>query len=204
MYQIFCNLDKEKQNRIINAGLHAFSTKDYKHASTDDIAAEAEIAKGSLFHYFKNKQSFFVFLYEYSIKVLGTKVDEKFDFDETDYFEILHQSQKLKMALIEKYPYLYKFVIQASHEKMPELVESIREINQKVETKMYNQIFGKVDLSKFKDNTDVEKLTKMISWCSEGIWNEGIKNHLSMSEMYNQSLEMYDFYKRAVYKEQHL
>ncbi len=204
MYQIFSNLDKEKQNRIINAGLHTFSTKDYKHASTDDIATEAEIAKGSLFHYFKNKQSFFVFLYEYSIKILRTKVDEKFNFNETDYFEILHQSLKLKMALLEKYPYLYTFVIKASHEKMPELVESIRGTNQKVETKMYNQIFGKIDLSKFNYGTDVEKLTKMISWCSEGIWNEGIKNHLSMSEMYEQSLEMYDFYKRAVYKEQYL
>ncbi len=204
MYQIFNNLDKEKQNRIINAGLHTFSTKDYKHASTDDIATEAEIAKGSLFHYFKNKQSFFVFLYEYSIKILGTKVDEKFNFNETDYFEILHQSLKLKMALLEKYPYLYTFVIKASHEKMPELVESIRGTNQKLETKMYNQVFGKIDLSKFNYGTDVEKLTKMISWCSEGIWNEGIKNHLSMSEMYEQSLEMYDFYKRAVYKEQYL
>jgi len=204
MYQFFYNLDKEKQNRIINAGLHTFSMKDYKHASTDDIAAEAEIAKGSLFHYFKNKQSFFVFLYEYSIKILGTKVDEKFNFNETDYFEILHQSQKLKIALLEKYPYLYKFVIKASHEKLPELVESIKEINQKLEIKMYNQIFEKIDLSKFKDGTDVKKLTKMISWCSEGIWNEGIKNHLSMSEMYEQAVEMYDFYKKAVYKEEYL
>lgn len=203
MYPIFYNLDKEKQNRIINAGLRTFSKTDYKHASTDDIAADAEIAKGSLFHYFKNKHSFFVFLYEYSIKFLGTKADEGFNFNETDYFEILHQSQKIKMDLLGKYPYLYTFVIKASHEKMPELIESIKGINQKIEMKMYDQIFGKIDLSKFKDGTDVENLTKMITWCSEGIWNDGIKNRLSMSDMYKQTLQMYDFFKQAVYKEEH-
>lgn len=99
MHEIFYKLEKEKQNRIINAGMNIFSLSDYKHASTDDIASTA-----------------------------------------------------------------------------------------------------KVDLSKFKDGIDIEKLTKMISWCSEGIWNEGIKNNSSMSEMYEQSLEVYSFYKSAVYK----
>ncbi|MBZ9689632.1 TetR/AcrR family transcriptional regulator [Clostridium estertheticum] len=204
MYQIFYKLDEEKQNRIINAGTNIFSVNDYKCASTDDIAAEAKIAKGSLFHYFKNKKSLFIFLYEYAMKIFEKKVYEKFNFDETDYFKMLRQSLNFTRDLLDKHPYLYKFVIKASYEKMPGIVESIKEVNKKIEEKMYKQMFEKIDLSKFKDGTDIEKLNKMISWCSEGIWNEGVKNHSSVSEMFEQALEIYDFYKNAVYKEEFL
>ncbi|MBW9153439.1 TetR/AcrR family transcriptional regulator [Clostridium estertheticum] len=204
MYHIFYKLDEEKQNRIINAGTNIFSKNDYKHASTDDIALEAKIAKGSLFHYFKNKKSLFVFLYEYAMKIFEKKVYEKFNFDEKDYFEMLLQSLNFTMNLLEKYPYMYKFVLKASGEKMPEIVDSMKEINDKIEEKMYKQMFEKIDLSKFKDGMNIEKLNKMIAWCLEGIWNDGVKNHLSMDEMYEQAINTYEFYKTAVYKEEFL
>ncbi|MBU3205073.1 TetR/AcrR family transcriptional regulator [Clostridium algidicarnis] len=63
MYEIFYKLDKEKQKRIINSSLQIFSINDFKHASTDDIATKAKISKGSLFHYFKNKLSLYIFIY---------------------------------------------------------------------------------------------------------------------------------------------
>jgi len=44
----------------------------------------------------------------------------------------------------------------------------------------------------------------MIYWCSEGIWNEGMHNHSSVGEMYEQLLEVYDFYKSSVYKDEYL
>lgn len=201
MYHVFYKLDEEKQNRIINAGTNIFSKNDYKHASTDDIALEAKIAKGSLFQYFKNKKSLFVFLYEYAMKLFEKKVYEKFNFDEKDYFEMLLQGLNFTMDLLEKHPYMYKFVLKASGEKMPEIAGSMKEINDKIEEEMYNQMFENIDLSKFKDGVDIEKLNKMIGWCLEGIWNEGVKNDSSMDEMYEQAIDIYEFYKNAVYKE---
>lgn len=204
MFQLFYKLDKEKQKRIMNASLHIFSLSDYNHASTEVIAAEAKIAKGSLFQYFKNKKSLYIFLYEYVLKVLAKKANEKFNFEETDYFEILRQSLRLKMYLLKQYPYLYQFVIRANSEKMPEIVKLVIDMNQKTESKMFRQIFHKIDYIKFKDGTDIEKLNKMIYWCSGAIWNEGVNNQLSISEIYEQALDIYDFYKKAVYKEEYL
>lgn len=204
MYENFYTLDKEKQKRIINSSLQIFSINDFRHASTDEIACKAHISKGSLFQYFKNKLSLYVFVYEYALKVLTEKTNEKFNFEETDYFEILCQSQKLKMALLEQYPYLYMFVIKASSEKIPEIVKLVVDINQTKQAEMYAQIYGKIDYSKFIDGTDIEKLTKMICWCSEGIWNEGMNNNSSVGEMYEQLLEVYDFYKSSVYKDKYL
>ncbi|KNZ40657.1 TetR/AcrR family transcriptional regulator [Acetobacterium bakii] len=51
MYLNFYKLDKEKQKRIINSALQVFAINDFKHASTDDIAARAKISKGSLFQH---------------------------------------------------------------------------------------------------------------------------------------------------------
>ncbi|WP_105617810.1 TetR/AcrR family transcriptional regulator [Vallitalea okinawensis] len=65
---LFEKLDRKKQERIINAALHVFSVNDYKNALTDDIAAKAEISKGSLFQYFKNKLSLYLHLYNFSLE----------------------------------------------------------------------------------------------------------------------------------------
>jgi len=204
MYLSFYKLNKEKQRRIINSSLQVFSINDFKQASTDDIAAKAKISKGSLFQYFKNKKSLYIFMYDYALKVLGKKAIENFDFEETDYFEILCQSQKQKMALLEQYPYIYQFVITASSEKIPEIAKLVADVNQIKEAEMAVNIFGNIDYSKFKEGTDIEKLTQMICWCSEGIWNDGRHNHLNVNDMYEQLLEVYDFYKKSVYKDEYL
>ena len=55
MNEKFFALPEEKRHQIINAAIEVFSKYDYKHASTDLIAAKAGISKGSLFYYFHNK-----------------------------------------------------------------------------------------------------------------------------------------------------
>ena len=65
MNEKFFTLSPEKQARITNAAPEVFARNDYKHASTDDIAAKAGISKGLLFYYFRNKQSLYLYLYDY-------------------------------------------------------------------------------------------------------------------------------------------
>ena len=45
MYSKFLNLDKEKQDRIINAALKEFALKGYDNASTNEIVKSSEISK---------------------------------------------------------------------------------------------------------------------------------------------------------------
>ncbi|MGI6412409.1 MAG: FtsX-like permease family protein [Syntrophomonadaceae bacterium] len=53
----FYSLEKDKQERIINAALKEFARSGYERASTNVIIKEAEISKGSLFNYFNSKSS---------------------------------------------------------------------------------------------------------------------------------------------------
>lgn len=47
------------RERLINAAVSVFSKKGFYKASMDDIAAEADVAKGTLYYYFKNKSELF-------------------------------------------------------------------------------------------------------------------------------------------------
>ena len=69
-YDKFLELPKEKQLKIINAGFEYFGRYGYKGANTEDIANKAGISKGALFYYFKNKESFYLYLHELILSIL--------------------------------------------------------------------------------------------------------------------------------------
>ena len=64
-YEKFLELPNEKQLKIINAGFEYFGKYGYKGVNTEDIANRAGISKGLLFYYFKNKESYYLFLCEF-------------------------------------------------------------------------------------------------------------------------------------------
>lgn len=64
--QGFLNLTAEEQNRIIDAALDEFAEKDFEAASLNNIIARASISKGSMYHYFANKED----LYDYLIGMI--------------------------------------------------------------------------------------------------------------------------------------
>ena len=89
MNEKFFDLKQEKQDRMINAALKIFAKNGYKHASTDEIVAEASISKGLLFHYFGSKQGLYDFLYDYSVRFLMLETKSLVPETETDYFRIM-------------------------------------------------------------------------------------------------------------------
>jgi AcrR family transcriptional regulator len=53
---------RERRQRILDAGVRAFSRKGFKNTLVDDIAAEAETSKGGVYFHFPNKQAIFLAL----------------------------------------------------------------------------------------------------------------------------------------------
>ncbi len=60
----FLQLSPEKQSKFIETALKEFSTKDYQRASISNMVAELGIAKGSVYQYFKDKKSLYLYLLE--------------------------------------------------------------------------------------------------------------------------------------------
>ncbi len=50
---------QETRKRILDAAFRAFSRQGYGHATVDDVAREAGISKGALYHHFPGKEQLF-------------------------------------------------------------------------------------------------------------------------------------------------
>lgn len=64
--------ERERLNRrkeILQAAWRVFSSKDYVSATVDDIAEAAELSKGTIYLYFKNKADLFLSTFEMGVEM---------------------------------------------------------------------------------------------------------------------------------------
>ncbi|MEH7415976.1 TetR/AcrR family transcriptional regulator [Neobacillus drentensis] len=172
MFAKFLNLDTDKQDRIINAAIKEFAQKGYDKASTNEIVKEAEISKGILFHYFKNKKQMFLFLFDHCIQIITDEFYKKVDLTETDFFKRIRKAVLIKMDLLAKYPDIFKFIEEAylddAVEIKGEIEKKVRELN-KINI---GRIYEGIDYSKFRDDIDIQKILKIITWTFEKLSEE--------------------------------
>ncbi|MBW2029177.1 MAG: TetR/AcrR family transcriptional regulator [Deltaproteobacteria bacterium] len=60
--------NREKYQRIINAATRIFARKGFFHAKISDIAREAQVADGTIYLYFQNKDDILISLFEEQMK----------------------------------------------------------------------------------------------------------------------------------------
>jgi AcrR family transcriptional regulator len=74
---------KAKQEKILNAALSVFAKKGFNGALIDDIAKEANIAKGTMYQYFKSKDALFFesmqWFYLSILESMDGKIDHEHD-----------------------------------------------------------------------------------------------------------------------------
>ena len=160
MNEKFFDLKKEKQDRMINAALKVFALNGYKHASTDDIVAEAGISKGLLFHYFGSKLGLYTFLYDYSVRFMKLELTRGVD-DSKDYFEIRKKMEFSKMQVLKNYPYMQNFLERSKSENVKEALLAVED-QRGTMAEVYSEIVSKSDKSLFKNNVDFDKLDSML------------------------------------------
>jgi TetR/AcrR family transcriptional regulator len=168
MFSKFFNLNPEKQDRILNSAIKEFAQKGYRTASTNEIVKEAEISKGLLFHYFNNKKDLFLFLYDHFMEMAMEEIHAKVDWAEKDLFNRYRQIAILKFELFNKYPEMFNFIKSVYKEDAPEVKKEIDKKNKELLKNGYKDLFGDIDLSKFKEDLDVEKTMNIIFWSMEG------------------------------------
>jgi TetR/AcrR family transcriptional regulator len=68
---------KSKMSLIFQAAIDVFSEKGFDKATMDDIAARANVAKGTIYYHFKSKEELFLFLVEEGVELLRDAVESK-------------------------------------------------------------------------------------------------------------------------------
>lgn len=207
MNDSFLIIPLEKQQRIINAALQVFSKHPYKQASTDDIASIAQISKGSLFYYFKNKKSLYMYVLEYVTKTVEKSImDTSFE-NITDFFEIMDYGAKKKMELMEQNPYILDFAIRCISEKDIAISSSVMHdsLNGKIE-ELSTSYFKNIDFSKFKESINPTDVYAILVYAMEGyIFNkQRNQEEISIESLMAEFEKWKHMFKHFCYKEEYI
>ena len=107
----FWDLKKAKQDKMINGALKIFSRNGFRHASTDEIVAEASISKGLLFHYFYSKAGLYAFLTEYSARFAMVELNSELRRrEDLPFFDFQYALTKAEALIMRQYPYMLLFM----------------------------------------------------------------------------------------------
>lgn len=196
----FYNLSQDRQNQIINGALKVFAASTYNQASTFDIAKEAGISKGLIFHYFNNKKELYLYLYKYCVDLVTNELMKNKNSTETDFFEILLHSQRCKCKLMKEHRYIYDFLVKVYLEKDEELVEEIAIYSKPFIADNFRQFFERIDKSKFREGVDIPLLFQSLQWCADGFMRSALNSNRSIDEIDQEFAKVLALYKRNFYK----
>lgn len=182
MNEKFFDLKKDKQNRIINAGLKIFAEHGYRHASTDEIVKEADISKGLLFHYFGSKIGTYTFLHEYSVRYMILEYQSYVSDKETDPFEIIAQIERAKLEAMKSHPYIVAFLESCEKEVVSEPLLATEESKNKLREATYT-LTDNMNFSMIRNDCDVTKLLDIISYTIDGLRKRSLSDGSFQADM---------------------
>lgn len=206
----FKNIDGEKRDRIINAALAEFAENGYEKASTNKIVKNANISRGLLYHYFKDKEELYNVLSKYAVSTLVERVSENIDWEESDIFERIKQIAFVKIQLARVHPNLFSFVLSIfTKDNKVNKIEDAYKIYEKLGVNV-TELFAKVyqhniDFTRFKDKEKIKININIIRWTIEK-WGEEILQQVGedfgvddMVKFGEQIDEYIDVLKKAFY-----
>lgn len=201
MNEAFEKLPQEKRTRIINAAMEVFACHEYKRASTDDIAAKAGISKGLLFYYFHNKEALYLYVYEYYRKITIAQILDTHYYELDDYFEILEYSARIKAKFISENPWLLEFAVRAFYSER----EKVKQANNALTDNLMTY-FQNINREKFREGVDINELTRMFIWMTDGYMNDKRRAGLPIKQKeimadFHRWIEMF---RKISYKEEYL
>lgn len=127
----FFNLPEEKQKRVLETALEEFSEKGYEAASINLIVSKLGIAKGSIYQYFTDKKSLFLYIFDYAVELIRKTLKQvKYETREEPTFERIRRSLIAGVDFIERHPFIYRGYLKMMFEReapfRQELLQRIR------------------------------------------------------------------------------
>ncbi len=93
-------IQSDKYQKIIQAATHVFASKGFYNSKVADVAAEADVADGTIYLYFKNKDDLLISIFETSIDTFIQSVEKTLE-GVQDPIEKLHRFIRLHLELVQ-------------------------------------------------------------------------------------------------------
>lgn len=118
---------EQRRNLIIDAAEKVFFKKGIENSTMDDVAVEAELSKGTLYLYFKNKEDIQLAIAMRGSEILIDMMQKRLSENKTGY-ENLMEIADISIAFSKKYPHYYEFFLFFQITKIDELDTNESEI----------------------------------------------------------------------------
>ena len=187
MNEKFFDLKKEKQDRMINAGLQLFAVNGYRNTSTDEIVAAAQISKGLLFHYFASKTGYYSFLYDYITRYALLELNTRIRPGKHDFFELERAFLKAETALMEQYPSYLLFLDSVRLEGDKEALASLNKPEETVFS-FYKEREAESDYSAYLRMDSRETFTSVLGYVKAGTMREVIRDKAQGASEYQRRM----------------
>ena len=127
----FHNLPGEKQNKIIAVAIQEFAAKGYQKASINNMIASLGIAKGSMYQYFENKESLFLYIFEYGVHKIKENIRQAEESIQPDHdvFAKITAYFSSTIEFVKNYPLIFHLYLRTVFETdVPFKQEIVRKI----------------------------------------------------------------------------
>ena len=201
----FLALPQGKQRAIRNAAMDVFSRTGYKKAYVSEIAQAAEISKAMIFYYFGSKKSLYLYLLEYAYNEATAAFSSLSSSAESDFFDRILESTKLKISFLKTHPALLRFVLSVYTEGDEEVAQEIQAYRIKCERFREDLVLSSLDCQKFKDSVDCRLVHKLLMQYARGYSEIGaFQGEPSLDDMAQEFAATMDMLKRNFYKKEYL
>lgn len=99
----------EKHQKIIEAAIAVFAGKGFFNSTVADVAREADVADGTIYLYFKNKDDLLISIFEYSMDLFIQAAEGELK-NSNDPKEKLKRFISLHLKLVQKHPDLAQVI----------------------------------------------------------------------------------------------
>lgn len=97
--------NKVSKDKILNAAIVEFGTKNYGDASLNNICKDNNISKGLIYHYYKNKDDLFLSCVKYCFDEFVDYIQSK-ELKENDFQSIMRKCSELRYGFLKENTYL--------------------------------------------------------------------------------------------------
>jgi AcrR family transcriptional regulator len=99
-----------RRNEILQAARKVFASKDYAAATVDDVAAVAELSKGTIYLYFQNKADLFLSTFEMGMEQIASIVMDAISANKDDPIAGIKNMVERQLLFLEENIDLFKIV----------------------------------------------------------------------------------------------
>lgn len=158
-------MDTSTEEKILTAAKEVFVQKGYAAARMQEIADRAEINKGLLHYYFKNKDKLFNAVFMEAFHKFAPRLNKIFEAD-IPLFEKIETFVDEYMDILLQNPNIPSFVIHELNQKPEEFVQQIMSKKDKPNPmKLIVQIQSEVQLGNIREINPLQLVMNMISMC---------------------------------------